>query len=346
MTETTGDKLSLSRQELLSLLNRYGPTGPDPVEPIIVSATDGAWVIADNGRRLLDFSQGGTLPLGYNHAFTRQPAGSCAVGPGFEWPERISLMRKLAEIAPGGMNRRVMLCDSGREALAGAVSLACRETGRTRVVYAAEMASSQPDLRDAAAVVVNPLDARLAEVSESCRAGGALLVDDETFIAPGIAGRMFAIEHSGVRPDVYVLGRGLAAGMPFGACVAGRSTLRWMRKGTGGSPAGCLAALQYIGLLEAGLLDAGRALGARLARGLARLSDKARSCRVVGTGLALGLRFQQTGQTAGFVGRCQQEGLILARMGDATAGIAPPLVACDSEVDCALAIMEKVLSDG
>ncbi len=353
-----------SRQELRLLLSRHGPTGPlelsgshtaaysppdslGRADPVWVCRAEGVWVQDLEGTRFLDFSCGGVMPLGYNHPDVMDTVGQFEVQAGLEWPERVELQRKLAEIVPGGMNRRVVLCDSGREAMARAVALACRQTGRKNVVYLTEVDSPQPELGlDAAAVVVHPLDERAGYAAELCRQSGALLIDDETFLAPGITGRMLGIEHAGIRPDMYVLGRGAAAGVPFGACVTGRSTLHWPKPGSGGSPAACLAALKYITLLEAGLLDAGRMLAGRLAGLLSEVAQQCHGCRVVGTGLVLGLRFDDPGRAARFVQQCRASGLILGRMGDCTVAVSAPLVAGPTELDFALAVITKVLANG
>lgn len=330
-------------RELGLWLDRHGPTGPGE-HGLLVQSAHGVWLDTIGHGRFLDLSQGGVLPLGYGHPCVQEPRVHCAAVQGFEWPERAWLMHKLAEIVPGGMNRRVMLCDSGREALAQATSLACRTTGRTRVAYLADVAGDGEDLgTDLAAVVVHPLDSRFAAAADPCRGAGALLIDDESSVAPGTAGRMLAIGHSGVRPDLYVLGRGLAAGMAIGACVTGRSTLRWPARGSGGTPAACLAALTYINMLEAGLLDTGRVLAEYLARALKPLGERPGSFRVVGAGLALGLRFERPAEAARFLARCRDQGLVLGRLGERTLSLAPPLTVTESELGIALEALRKAL---
>lgn len=299
-----------------------------------------------DGRVYLDFSCGGEMPLGYNHPAVCAARGHFSVASGLEWPDRVRLMRKLAEISPGGMNRRVMLCDSGREALSRAVSLACVHTGRRKVMYLSELESDSPHFgSDPAAVVVHPLDYRLVLAAKFCKEAGALLIDDETGIAPGATGSMLAIELSGVRPDVYVLGRGLAAGMPFGACITSSSNLRWPVSGSGGTPAACSAALRYISLLETGLVESGRTMSVFLRSQLEQMPASGEAFQVAGSGLCLWLRFSGPGKAARFVYGCRKQGLLLGWTGASAVAFLPPLVAGKLELETGLATMKKVLTD-
>ena len=296
--------------------------------PLIIGRGEGARVWSATGERLLDFSCGALMPLGHTGTAVLEKLSLC-LGPGQESPDRIALMRKLAEVVPGGMNRRVLLCDSGREALARAVELAQATTGRGRVVYLADSeGDSPPSGKGIAGVVVHPLDGRLEATAEFCREAGALLIDDEGGIAPGMCGRVFAVELSGVRPDVYVLGRGLAAGYPLGACVTGSSALRWKAAPPAGSPAGSRIAVEYLQALEEGLLVHAQVRGAALA---ARLAGIAGQERVLGAGLYLALRFETAGQAAGFRAGCRKRGLLLAPVTDRVVGVWPPLVVSEEE---------------
>ncbi len=338
----------MNPQEMSQWLRRYGPVGPDGEQPIIVRKAQGVWLETEQGERLLDFATGGIAPLGYGHPLVKQLGAELAqvrAGSGVEWPERIFLMHKLAEIVPGGMNRRVMLCDSGREALAQAVALGMKASGKTRVVYLAEVPGESVEFgSDLAAVVVHPFDARLPQAAEFCRKSQALLIDDESFIGLGMSGRMFASEWAEVKPDVYVLGPGLAGGMAFGACITGRSTLRWDHFGTGGSPAGCAVALGFITLLEQGFLETANVLGAYLRDRLDGLAGSGLVDQVLGAGMVLTLRFKQQGRAAGFVAGCRKSGLLLVRVGKQTVGVRPCLVVKKDEIEQAVGIMDKVLS--
>jgi len=326
--------------------------GPDAPEPVFVTKAEGAWLFDAAGRKFLDFASGGSAPLGHNHADIVAAGKRAGHRPGTDGavtPDEIALMHKLAELVPGGMNRRVLVCDSGREALARAIELARAATGRQRVVYLSDLSDSSDEKTavsgDVAAVVAHPLDGRIQQARAACDAAGALLIDDETGIGPGATGRMLALELSGVRPDVYVLGRGWAAGLPFGACVAGSSSLRW-KHASAGNPTGCALALEIIRLLESGLLEQGRGLAASLDKQFEKLNCKRLTPVLWGVGLVRTLVLEAgTRAAAGFVGRCRELGLLLTALSSDTLAIRPPLAASEKDIDFAAQVLGKVFAE-
>ena len=315
---------------------------------MLVVCAQGLRVETAGGENLLDFATGGLLPMGHGRAeatetFARR--GVSVVERGIEHRSRVVLMRKLAELFPGGMNRRVALCDSGREAIARAVSLCTEQTGRRRVRYLAAIARLRvEELRDAAAVVAHPFDSRLEQVAGLVSKSGAKLVVDETEVAPGTSGRMLAVQWSGVRPDVLVLGKGLAAGLPLGACVTGSSRLHWDSDGGGGVPAACEVALGYLLCLERGLLQEVAAAADYLRERLQCVLSGRASVRIAGAGLVLSLRFSDSSAAAGFRARCQEAGLLLARTASSSVGVRPAAVVTRAEVDEAANIIGAVLT--
>jgi len=92
---------------------------------------------------------------------------------------------------------------------------------------------------------------RLKELAEK---HGILLVDDEVQSGIGRTGRMFAIEHWGVVPDVITVAKGLASGLPLGATIARKSLMTWVSGSHGntfgGNPVACAAALETLRLVE------------------------------------------------------------------------------------------------
>ncbi len=323
--------------------------GPAAAEPVFADKGEGAWLFDDAGRRLLDFASGGSAPLGHNHPDIAKVLKQVGHRPGTDGAvtsEEVALMHKLAELVPGGMNRRVLLCESGREALARAIELARAATGRSRVTYLSDLTDPSDGKcavsGDVAAVVAHPLDGRVQQARAACDAAGALLVDDETGIGPGATGRMLALELSGSRPDVYVLGRGWAAGLPFGACVTGNSNLRWER-GSSGNPLGCAAALETIRLLEGGLLEQGRKLAAYLEKRFGALSCTKLEPELYGVGLVRTIAFRKGKDVArGFVQKCRELGLLLHVLSSSSVAVRPPLVANEKDVDFAIAALDML----
>ena len=135
---------------------------------------------------------------------------------------------------------------------------------------------------EVAAIVVEPIQGEggyvvpppgwLAALRELCDAHGILLVADEVQSGIGRTGRMWAVEHEGVVPDILVAGKGIASGLPLGAMLAREEVATWT-PGThgstyGGNPIACAAALATLDLVEAGLAEAAERVGERLRGGL------------------------------------------------------------------------------
>ncbi|MFL6374727.1 MAG: aminotransferase class III-fold pyridoxal phosphate-dependent enzyme, partial [Pyrinomonadaceae bacterium] len=140
------------------------------------------------------------------------------------------------------------------------------------------------------------------ELRRICDQYGIMLIVDEVQSGMGRTGKMFAIEYSGVRPDIMCLAKGLGSGMPIGACVARDDIMDW-HKGAhastfGGNPVAIAAAMATIGLLQNGLVDNSRDVGAYLESGLNKLKDKY-DCigDVRGLGMMLGVEFVSDKQT-------------------------------------------------
>lgn len=321
--------------ELARAFARNGPLAPGAAPPLFVRAVRGSELTLTDGTVLLDCATGGLLPLGHNPSpalETRGLSDLSVAGEGVEFPVRVELMQKLAEVVPGGTNRRVRLCDSGREALAQALRLARLHGPGPGAGWLAASADPEPGFPPGTGcLVVHPFDGRAGYAARLCRDRGWLLVSDETGIAPGMSGRMLASELLDARPDIIVLGRGLAVGLPYGAVVAGSSELRWPDSGNGGSLAGSAVALGWLTRLEAGWLDVIRELAGRLRRGLEELAAR-HGGAVAGAGLVLTLRLGQPG-AAGFVARCRQAGLLVRQCGESAAAVEPSSAITPGQLD-------------
>jgi 4-aminobutyrate aminotransferase len=194
----------------------------------------------------------------------------------------------------------------------------------------------------------------LAGLVESCRAHGILFVADEVQSGFGRTGKMFAVEHYDVVPDVMVMAKGIASGFPLSAIGAPAELMARWPSGThggtyGGNPIGCAAALATIDVLtESGFLDAVVRRGQRLRAGLTGIA--ARHDAVVdvrGLGLMNALELTDGVRVAQVMAHCLSEHrLILMNAGtDGTAlRLMPPLVVADDEVDLALAALDDALT--
>src|SRR5687767_7048081 len=129
-----------------------------------------------------------------------------------------------------------------------------------------------------------------------CDREGILLIVDEVQSGMGRTGKMFACDHYGLKPDIITLAKGIASGVPMGACVARADLMDW-KPGAhastfGGNPVALAASLKTIELLERELVANSASVGAYLEEGLRRLMSK-HECigDVRGLGMMLGVEF-------------------------------------------------------
>jgi 4-aminobutyrate aminotransferase len=204
--------------------------------------------------------------------------------------------------------------------------------------------------------IVPPDDfhARLKALAER---HGILYVADEIQSGMGRTGRMFAVDHWGVAPDIVCIGKGIASGLPLGAIVASSEVMTWPpgSHGTtfGGNPIACAAALETIRLLEGGLVANAARVGEHLRGRLARLADThAAIGDVRGRGLMVGVEIVSDRATKApaaaernrLVRQCFEKGLLLLGCGDSTVRFCPPLVVTEREVDTAAEIFADALA--
>lgn len=183
---------------------------------------------------------------------------------------------------------------------------------------------------------------------------GILFVADEVQSGMGRTGKMFAMEHFGVQPDIMALAKGIASGMPLGAMVAKADIMTWEAGSHastfGGNPVSCAAALETISLLQEGLMDNAVVQGERLIQGLCELQTGIEAIGDVrGKGLMVGMELvldRETRQPAAelrnqLVQAAFQKGLLLLGCGESTIRFAPSLSVSDREVDTCLSILAE-----
>jgi 4-aminobutyrate aminotransferase len=211
----------------------------------------------------------------------------------------------------------------------------------------------KPD--EIAAIVVEPVQGEggyvfpphgwLAELRDLCTEHGMLLVADEVQSGMGRTGRMWAVEHEGVEPDVVLSGKGIASGMPLGAMTTRAELMTWDMGAHGstygGNPVSCAAALATIDLIESELATNAERVGAFLVRELEGLAERQPLVTDVrGRGLMIGVEFAN-GATADAVEvACFRRGVLTRRAGDATIRISPPLVNNEQQAKAGLRIFD------
>jgi 4-aminobutyrate aminotransferase-like enzyme len=191
---------------------------------------------------------------------------------------------------------------------------------------------------------------------ELCDEHGILYVDDEVQSGVGRTGRVWAIEHYGVEPDLLVSGKSLGGGLPL-AAVTGRAELLdsvppgGLGGTFGGNPVACAAAAVILDEVAAPeLADRSCDLGDLLRRGLERIAARyatAGEVRGLGPMLALELVEQSPALATATTAAARERGLILLSCGlyGNVLRILVPLVATDEDVAQGLAILEESLGD-
>jgi predicted acetylornithine/succinylornithine family transaminase len=191
---------------------------------------------------------------------------------------------------------------------------------------------------------VNPATpAFLQAARDVADATGAVLLFDEVQCGVGRTGSFFAHERLGVRPDAVALAKGLANGLPIGCLLVADAAAGGFVPGDhastfGGNPVACSAACAVLDVIDEALLDHVRAIGARLADGLASLPAVS---EVRGAGLLLGCELDRP--AAGVMSACLDAGLVVGSAGENVLRLTPPLVICDDDVDIAVQILSEVL---
>jgi acetylornithine aminotransferase len=199
-----------------------------------------------------------------------------------------------------------------------------------------------------AGVLVPPRD-YLAAARQVADDHGALLWLDEVQTGAGRSGTWFAHQNPAlcdpVAPDVVTLAKGLAGGLPIGACLAFGDAATLLQPGNhgttfGGNPVACAAALAVLDTIEAdGLLDRAAQLGARLATGLAA-DPRVLEARTAGLLVGLDLREPRSAEV---MSAAQAAGFIVNNPTPDRIRLAPPLVLTDAEADTFLAAWPGIL---
>ena len=223
-----------------------------------------------------------------------------------------------------------------------------------------------------AAIIVEPVQGEggyivppptfLPRLREITRPHGILLIADEVQTGFGRTGEMFAVQHWGVEPDILVMAKGIASGMPLSGIVAHREILDMWAPGThggtyGGNIVSCAAALATLDVIEdEDLIANARARGAQLAGGLRELqADHPVLGDVRGLGCMVAMELVKPevgdGRTPDadlarrvIAGALERKLIVLSAGSYGNVSrIIPPLVTTAEEVDQALSILEDSL---
>lgn len=195
----------------------------------------------------------------------------------------------------------------------------------------------------------------MQELRKICDRHGILLVADEVQSGAGRTGKWWAIEHTGVQPDIVCMAKGIASGMPLGVTLSKAEIMDWVpgshASTFGGNPICIAASLATLDVIEReGLLRNAEEVGKHI---LGRMQDWPAKHRLVGDvrgrGLMIGLELvsdKQTKQQANaerdrVVELAFERGILFLGSGPSTIRIAPPLITTKEQADTALDALEE-----
>ncbi|TNE97554.1 MAG: 4-aminobutyrate--2-oxoglutarate transaminase [Gammaproteobacteria bacterium] len=422
----------MSNQELQALKERYVAAGAaSPNDQFADHATNAELWDAD-GNRMIDFAGGiGVLNIGHRHPKVVEAVKTqldklmhtCQTVMPYEGYVRLA--EKLSSVAPVRGHGKVMLANSGAEALENAMKIARAATGKTNVIcfdggyhgrtfYTMAMngkaAPYQTDFgpmpgnvyrapypvsyhgvteeealrglhmtmkadspaHNTAAIVIEPVLGEggfyaapasfLKAIRKICDDNDILMVVDEVQSGFGRTGKMFAIEHSGVEPDLMTMAKSMADGMPISAIVgtdkhmdaSGPNSLGGTYTG---SPTACAAALAVFDVFkEEDILGKSQALGDKLAQRFnawEQQFEHVDNVRNLGPMAAFELVESKSSRTpkpelaAAVTKKAKEKGLILLSCGmyGNTLRFLMPVTIEDKVLDEGLAIVEECLKE-
>ncbi|RAH38953.1 4-aminobutyrate--2-oxoglutarate transaminase [Halomonas sp. SL1] len=330
----------MNNAQLNELKQRYVASGAASPATQFADRAENALIWDADGNRIIDFAGGiGVLNIGHRHPKVVQAVKdqldkvmhTCQTVMPYEGYVKVA--EKLSQVTPVRGHGKVMLANSGAEALENAVKVARAATGRDNVIcftggyhgrtfmtmamngkvapYATDFGSMPGNVfrapypvpsegvsdedalrglkmalktdanpKDTAAIVLEPVLGEggfhaaspgfLKAVRELCDEHGMLMIVDEVQSGFGRTGKLFAIEHSGVEPDIITMAKSMADGMPISA-VVGTDKVMDASGGNSlggtytGSPVSCAAVLAVLEVFEEEqILDKSLALGDRL----------------------------------------------------------------------------------
>jgi 4-aminobutyrate aminotransferase len=218
---------------------------------------------------------------------------------------------------------------------------------------------------EVAAVVVEPIQGEggyvvpppdfLTELRKLCDRHGILLVCDEVQSGIGRTGKWWAFEHFGVVPDIVCTAKGLASGMPLGACVAQPGIMEWPEGAQGstfgGNPVACAAAVATLELVETQYMANAARLGPVLLKRLGEIAGKHPFLgEPRGIGFMVGIDVLAGASTAAgdpqrrrrrIVDAAFRLGLILLPCGAHTIRFCPPLCMTEQELETGLQLFDR-----
>lgn len=402
--------------------------------PTVLDHAAGAWIWDIDGNQFLDFHSGiGVCSTGNTHpkvvdAIIAQARKAVHFSSADFYHELVgTLAKRLGDLAPGDLPKRVFFTNSGTESVEAALKLARYKKRKPRMIafmgafhgrtmgslsltcsksiqregfapllpevthvpypycYRCPFNLKYPScelecvkfIEDEILTRVAPAEEVAAIIVESVQGEGGyivppkeyfpalaklakkhdiLLIVDEVQSGMGKTGKMFAIEHFGVTPDIITIAKALGSGIPIGACIAPKEIMDWPPGSHsttfGGTTVGCASAHATIDLLEGGLMDNATKQGKFLMTQLKKMQKRHPAMGDVrGLGLMIGIEFvldrKKKTPSAEFADRVMEKtfekGLMILTCGPSGIRLVPPLIIDRHECQVALEILDEVI---
>jgi 4-aminobutyrate aminotransferase len=220
---------------------------------------------------------------------------------------------------------------------------------------------------DCAAIIVEPIQGEggyvvpdadfFPELRRICDQHGILLVVDEVQSGVGRTGKMWAIEHTGVVPDMICMAKAIGGGIPLGVLLAREDVMRWHvgahASTFGGNPVAIVAALKTIELLEKGVMQNASEVGGHLMSRLRGLqSTREMITEVRGRGLMIGFEIARDPESLEpwpelrdrIVVECFNRGLVVQGAGESAIRFSPPLIIDREQADFAMQVLDESIT--
>jgi len=198
----------------------------------------------------------------------------------------------------------------------------------------------------------------MQELRRICDKHGIMLVVDEVQSGIGRTGKWFAVEHTGVAPDMVCMAKGIASGMPLGVTMTKAEIMDWVpgshASTFGGNPVCIAASLATLDVIEReGLLRNSQEVGDHMMK---RMADWPKKHRIVGDvrgrGLMIGVDIVKDQKTKEYgnaerdrvVELAFERGVLFLGCGPSTVRIAPPLIVTKDEADLAVDTLEESIA--
>jgi 4-aminobutyrate aminotransferase len=273
--------------------------------------------------------------------------------------------RRFAPLVPGVTHVRYP--DVYRGCSAGAQDAEAFALGCARFIEEKLFKTTLPP-EEVAAIFVEPIQGEggyvvaptvfMQELRGICDRHGILLVVDEVQSGIGRTGKWFAVEHTGVQPDMVCMAKGIASGMPLGVTMSKADIMNWVpgshASTFGGNPVSIAAALATLDVIEKeNLRRNSEEVGNHMMK---RMADWPKKHKLVGDvrgrGLMIGVDIvkDQTTKEYGAAERDRivelafERGVLFLGCGPSTVRIAPPLVVTKDEADVAVDVLEECIA--